>query len=101
MVGQVIGNDTVVLRYGWVSKEIAPLVIMSTCGMLAKDRYAVAILQVEDLIRLSLHLNINIVTGHGGYLLHCISPSLCCCRGHIRQFSHESKRSPHSIVVLH
>ena len=68
--GQIIGDHVVAVGDGLVLEQAAPLMIVATGRVLAHQRYALAVAQVEDLVFVAVHINGDVTTDNGRVLGH-------------------------------
>ena len=73
MPGQVVGDDAVVRGDLLVLEQAAPLVVVATRGVLADQRLALAVLEVEDLVLEPVHVDVDVMPGDGRNLAHVLS----------------------------
>ena len=68
MPRQVVGDDAVVLGDLVVLEEAAPLVVVTTRGVLADERLPPSVLEIEDLVEKSVDVDVDVVSGNWGDL---------------------------------
>jgi hypothetical protein len=61
--GQVVGDHAVAARDVLVLEQAAPLVVVAAGGVLADERPAGAVLEEEDLVLASLHVDRHVMAG--------------------------------------
>jgi hypothetical protein len=74
MARQVIGDDVIVPGELLVFEQAAPLMVMAAGGVLADDRLAASVVEVEDLVLVAVYLDRHVAACHWRMADHGLTP---------------------------